>query len=170
MNAPGPSPGGLHHHGSGGLRRLGAAPLTEGAAVTVLVGIGLELAVRRRDGQLAGPLPPAAVVLGADGRPRLAGVTRVTGWSGDDDVGALLRLGCALAPPGSPLRRAVHSLVDRNELRLRVVLDRLVAAAPAEPLVVDRPRLGPGARWPRPTRGSRRGRHAARRRWWGRRT
>ena len=149
-------------------RPLGCAPLADGQTVTVLVGLGLEMSGRHRVGSVAGPLHPRAVAVGQDGRPRLRPAAAPPTWTQADDVAALLRLGWGLAAPESRVGSVVRELALDEERRLDVVLGRLMAATGAETL--GDPSRGGSARTARAARSrASRGRHAARRRWWGRR-
>jgi hypothetical protein len=67
--------------------------LTDGELVTLLVGLGLELAARHRGGAVHGPLHPTHVRVHPDGRPVLLAVAPPPGWTPHDDWVALLRLG-----------------------------------------------------------------------------
>jgi hypothetical protein len=70
-----------------------ACSLSEGQVVTLLVGLGLALVERHRRGLAYGPVHPAHVRVGADGRPHLAEVVAPYGWTPHDDWVSLLRLG-----------------------------------------------------------------------------
>jgi hypothetical protein len=67
--------------------------LDDGQVVTLLVGVGLELVQRHRQGRAYGPLHPAHVSVDGRGRPRLAEVLCPPGWTPHDDWVGLIRLG-----------------------------------------------------------------------------
>lgn len=67
--------------------------LDDGQVVTLLVGIGLELVQRHRQGHPYGPLHPAHVSVDSCGRPQLAKVLCPPGWTSHDDWVGLIRLG-----------------------------------------------------------------------------
>lgn len=116
---------------------------SDGQGVTLLVGLGLELAVCHRRGECHGALHPAHFVIDACGRPRLRPMTANVGVSVAEDVMALLRLGVAVSEPEGVVadgcrRWLDQGLMDPAGVDLRTVLTWLLSAVPALPL--GRPR------------------------------
>jgi len=74
--------------------------LTDGQVVTLLVGLGLELLAVHSEGSVFGPIHPAHVAVGDDGRPALRPVPSPIGWTPHDDWVALLRLGRVVGGAG----------------------------------------------------------------------
>lgn len=118
--------------------RLGN-PLTDGQVVTLLVGLGLQLAVLHRRGQFYGSLHPAHVECSSHGRPMLRLMAQPDGQSVRDDVLALLRLGAALGGAGGVVAKACRERVrqesvTREAADLASVMRWLLTLAPAQPL------------------------------------
>lgn len=71
--------------------------LSRGQVITLLVGLGLELCELQAGGEVFGPIHPAHVRIGSDGRPTLRpGVEPPAGWTPHDDWVGLLRFGRAV--------------------------------------------------------------------------
>jgi hypothetical protein len=114
--------------------RLRPATLTRGQVVTVLVGLGLDLCERHATGTAFGPVHPAHVRIGPDGRPVLArGIEPPPGWTPHDDWVGLLRFGRAM---GRPQEAGVLSWWSAGRLEGTALLRWLVQWA--EPVPLDR--------------------------------
>jgi hypothetical protein len=96
--------------------------LTAGQAVTLLVGVTVEVLEAHRDGTVVGPLHPRRLEVDATGRPVLAPAPPPPGWTTADDLVAVTRLARALG-----LRPMVAD-------DLREGLRRLLVSATPEPL------------------------------------
>lgn len=127
-----------------GNRVLGTSPLTEGQAVTVLIGVGLALLRAHRDGCCHGPLRPGDVLVDPQGRPGLRPFQSAPGWGPADDRDAWLRLAASLSDPRSRLRAVVSAWARDGAARLPDLLVSLPAIARPEPIVPTSARLRSG--------------------------
>jgi hypothetical protein len=105
--------------------------LSDGQVVTLIVGVGLELVHRHRDGGVHGPVHPAHVRLDRAGRPHLVEVAAPPGWTPHDDWVSLLRLGRHV---GSSARAGVLSWEEAGTLEGTELLRWLLAWAAPAPL------------------------------------
>ena len=107
--------------------------LSDGQCVTLMVGVGLELARLHTEGRPFGPIHPAHLTVDERGRPRLRLVSAPVGWTPHDDWAALLRLGRVL---GSSERSSVLSLSTAGRREGGDLLRWLVQWATPEPLPI----------------------------------
>ena len=107
--------------------------LSDGQVVTLMVGVGLELARLHTQGRPFGPIHPAHLKVDDIGRPRLRLVGPPAGWTPHDDWAALLRLGRVL---GSSERSSVLSLNTAGRREGVDLLRWLVLWAKPEPLPI----------------------------------
>lgn len=111
----------------------------DGELVTLLVGVGLELAELHRAGRSHGALHPVHIECDSSGRPRLRPMGRSAGDGPQGDVLALLRLGAALGGEGSRVAAACRTdLYERRQAvchrSLQEVVSWLLTLAAARPL------------------------------------
>jgi hypothetical protein len=102
-----------------------ALPLVRGTVgdercrVTLLIGVALDVLAAHAAGRLVGPVHPRSLVVSATGRPGITVGDAPPGWTEDDDVTAVLRLGRALGlrVPSRDLRAAVEQLARDGDAR-----------------------------------------------------
>ncbi len=108
--------------------------LSDGQVVTLLVGLGLDLASLHTEGRPFGPIHPAHVQVDESGRPHLRLVVAPDGWTPHDDWVALLRLGRVMGCSERSSALSIHAAGRRGGADL---LRWLVQWAKPEPLPLN---------------------------------
>ena len=92
--------------------------LSDGQIVTLLVGLGLDLAVLHTEGRPFGPIHPAHVQVDESGRPHLRLVVAPGEWTPHDDWVALLRLGRVMGCSERSSALSIHTAGRRGGVEL----------------------------------------------------
>ncbi|HEX5017480.1 MAG TPA: hypothetical protein VFX15_07840 [Actinomycetes bacterium] len=111
------------------LRKHGT--LSDGQVVTLLIGLGTCLEQIHQRGEVFGPIHPAHVCVGGDGRPELLPVSPPPGWTSHDDWVGLVRLGRSM---GAGHRARALRWEAFDGLEGAPLLRRLMTWATPEPL------------------------------------
>lgn len=127
-------------------RVAGMTRLSDGQIVTLLVGVSMALSDMHAKGRCHGSLHPVHVELDHDGRPLLRSAQAPDGWTSQDDVLAVLRLGTSLCSEGGNLAESLRGYardhLGTEGLSVRAILPWLLKLAPPKPLLVPGPSWG----------------------------